>query len=254
MTSPTGTIVITGGAGGIGHQFVAHFLSSPHAASLHGIYFTHPAQRGRLRELLHQHGPKGHTHEIHDLDLGRLNDVREAAAAISQSAARGQIPPVRAMVHIAGGVFRSLTGDGVDFTEDGYEKTFAVNYLATTLLTLLLLRSCDPHPGTRIIFIGSTSHNPAFISNWTTYAAGERTDLFKDFAVIAQGRQERHGRSDFELSLSRYGTSKFLLITFMFVPPPCFSLGTEGGVPRRAYTQTDLQRVAQVRTPTAAGR
>jgi NAD(P)-dependent dehydrogenase (short-subunit alcohol dehydrogenase family) len=42
-------------------------------------------------------------------------------------------------------------------SEDGFEMSWQVNYLANKLLTLLLLESMDPENG-RILLIGSWSH------------------------------------------------------------------------------------------------
>jgi NAD(P)-dependent dehydrogenase (short-subunit alcohol dehydrogenase family) len=42
-------------------------------------------------------------------------------------------------------------------SDDGYEMTWQVNFLANQLLTLLLLQSMDKENG-RILLIGSWSH------------------------------------------------------------------------------------------------
>jgi NAD(P)-dependent dehydrogenase (short-subunit alcohol dehydrogenase family) len=42
-------------------------------------------------------------------------------------------------------------------SEDGYEMTWQVNYLANQLLVLMLLQSMDTTSG-RIVIIGSWSH------------------------------------------------------------------------------------------------
>lgn len=66
---------------------------------------------------------------------------------------------------VAGGIFTSkISDDGVDFTAEGTEMTFAVNYLANFLLSTLLLQSIDEE-GARIVFLSSTTHDPSFGSN-----------------------------------------------------------------------------------------
>ncbi|BBX64069.1 short-chain dehydrogenase [Mycobacterium saskatchewanense] len=91
-------------------------------------------------------------HEI-GCDLGRLADVRSAAEAARGLLTAGSVRPLRGLVANAGlGV-----GDVHQASEDGYELTFAVNYLAHAQLIGDLLDAFDPPA--RIVLLGSNTYH-----------------------------------------------------------------------------------------------
>lgn len=63
------------------------------------------------------------------------------------------MPPIRALILNAG----VLDFGKQTWTSDGFDVTFASNYLGHWLLTLLLLQSMDKEAGT-IVVIGSQMH------------------------------------------------------------------------------------------------
>ncbi|KAK8106958.1 Short-chain dehydrogenase [Apiospora kogelbergensis] len=90
------------------------------------------------------------THEQISLDLSRLSNVREVAAAVNARVQSGTIPPIRALILNAD--FEEF--DTQTWNEDGLDMSFVVNYLGHWLLTLLLLTSMDREDG-RIVWISS---------------------------------------------------------------------------------------------------
>lgn len=82
---------------------------------------------------------KTRAYDILLIDLSKLLSVRETAAAINESISAGDMPPIRALILIAG---YCETGRQT-WTEDGFDTAFASNHLGHRLLTLLLLQSVD---------------------------------------------------------------------------------------------------------------
>jgi len=156
-TANNGTIIVTGANGGLGSAVVAHILSSPDYVKLHGIYVVrNEATATTLRSELDrglQGGKVAHEYDIVSVDQGKLANVRDFAAKIKERVASGQLPPIRAIIENAGWEeFLTATK-----SEDGFDLTFAVNYLSHWLMTMLLLGSMDPARG-RFVVISSTSH------------------------------------------------------------------------------------------------
>ena len=218
--SLTGTLIITGAAGGIGSGFVSELLKTPHALTHHCIYIIHPSAPGSLQSIIDKYAPRGHQYEILSLDLSKLSAIRAATTSINSRIASHDLPPLRGLLLIAGGVFISRTAaDGIDFNPDGLEMTFAVNYLANFALVLNLLPSMD---GTyaRIIFMGSFQHDPSFPTSRHGHFKEERYHiLFKEAGLesLATGRGAEKVRKgdEFGAAMRRYGTSKLLMCLFM---------------------------------------
>ena len=231
MASTKHTLLVTGAAGGIGSGFVSEFLKTPHAKTHHGIYVVHPSQPGTLAQVLESHAPAEHQHEIIALDLCSLASIREFAAVIKRRVEGGELPPVRGLFLIAGGIFTSKnTDDGIDYSADGMEKMFAVNYLANFLLVLLLLGSMDKEAG-RILFMSSTTHWPQNKSNASHIKKEVHKIVWKEVDVLAKGTQEivGHGKQErFEAAMRRYGSTKTFMNMFMHVTKPLFHLSKRG--------------------------
>jgi NAD(P)-dependent dehydrogenase (short-subunit alcohol dehydrogenase family) len=216
-----GTIILTGAAGGIASGLITEHLKTTLTTQYHNIYIDHPSTVGRLSSFLSIHAPSTQQYEIIPLDLSSQSAIRTFTSSINSRISSSSLPPIRGLLLIAGGIFNSKsTKDGVDFTAEGLEKTFAINYLANFLLVLLLLQSMDKEAG-RIIFMSSTTHDPSFFSNRNGYCRGEEWRLlWRDVEAMAKGATERvKGGDEFGASMRRYGTSKFLMCLFMCVLP-----------------------------------
>ncbi|AVT35514.1 SDR family NAD(P)-dependent oxidoreductase [Plantactinospora sp. BB1] len=86
-------------------------------------------------------------------DLSRLADVRAAAATVRDLLASGTVRPLRALVANAG----VMSADTRRVSADGYEMTFAVNYLAHAQLIGDLLDSFTAPA--RVVLVGSNTYS-----------------------------------------------------------------------------------------------
>lgn len=151
MSNEKGSILVTGANGGLGSAIVSRLVSTPGLRDYHGIFPVRtkdsaPALDAALCST------NASSHEKLSLDLSRLGNVREIAAAINARVQAGTIPPITAIILNAG--YEEY--DKQMWNEDGLELTFVVNYLGHWLLTLLLLQSMDRETG-RIVWISSWS-------------------------------------------------------------------------------------------------
>jgi NAD(P)-dependent dehydrogenase (short-subunit alcohol dehydrogenase family) len=87
------------------------------------------------------------------LDLFSLASVRNLPSTLEAM----QIPPVSGLVLNAGGI--NMKAKSLEFTEDGYERTFQLNFLGHFLLANLLIERMPPPA--RIVFVSSDLHDPA---------------------------------------------------------------------------------------------
>jgi NAD(P)-dependent dehydrogenase (short-subunit alcohol dehydrogenase family) len=89
-------------------------------------------------------------------DLSSLADVRATAATVRELLAVGAVRPLRALVANAG----TMSSDTRRATPDGYEMTFAVNYLAHAQLIGDLLGSFTAPA--RVVLLGSNTYHANF--------------------------------------------------------------------------------------------
>lgn len=203
-----GTLLLTGANGGIATGFVSQFLKSPYASQYKGYYTVRdPTSASTLRRLVEYSSLSPHDYEIASLDLSTLESTRAGADAINKRVAEGALPPIRALVLNAG-----VQDAKLDFTLDGLERSFAVNYLHQFLLVLLLLESMDEEHG-RIVLIGSTSMFPDWWANSSNYKMEEQKIAFTNVDDLAKGT--RPVDTDFESGQRRYAGSKVFMIMFM---------------------------------------
>ncbi|HTJ36536.1 MAG TPA: SDR family NAD(P)-dependent oxidoreductase [Dactylosporangium sp.] len=142
------TVLITGPTRGLGHAATLAMADRPRADLL-------LVGRG-LADVAAEARSRGATvHEI-ECDLSRLSDVRAAAASVRGLLEAGAVPPLRAIVANAG----AMSADTRRASADGYELTFAVNYLAHAQLIGDLLGSLAAPA--RIVLIGSNTYYANF--------------------------------------------------------------------------------------------
>jgi len=87
------------------------------------------------------------------LDLFSLASVRRLPAALSAL----KIPPIGGLILNAGGI--DMKAKSLEFTEDGLERTFQLNFLGHFLLANLLIKEMTTPA--RIVFVSSDLHDPA---------------------------------------------------------------------------------------------
>lgn len=119
------------------------------------------------------------TSEVMRLDLASLESVREFAAAFANRHQR-----LDALINNAGAVFNK----GV--TADGFEETFAVNYLGPFLLTHLLLPILISSAPARIVNVSSVAHAGMRTSAPSLHFADLdfRTREFKSSAAYSEAK------------------------------------------------------------------
>ncbi|MCJ1356240.1 MAG: hypothetical protein MMC33_006234 [Icmadophila ericetorum] len=207
-----GTIIVTGAAGGLGQAFVKEYLDKPYSISRHSIFTVRKINGSTTKELEERvAGATSKTTQIVELDLSSLTNVRAFAQDVNSKVSSGQLPPIRALVLNA--AVQSLRG--LQYTSDGFETTFAVNYLANFQLALLLLESMDKEMG-RIVFISSTGHDPFDSQNHLFWPSKEaRIEAVRDPMAWAKPGPDKEG-DEWAAGLRRYGLSKLWLLMFQY--------------------------------------
>ena len=214
MTSqPTGTIIVTGANGGLGSALVTKVIKED--GPYHSIFTVRgrsAGSSGTVEKLLASvPAPSSSKYEIAELDLSSLTAVRKFAFDISSRVQSGEIPPIRSLVLNAGlQVFK-----GIKNTEDGYEITFAVNYLANFLLVLLLLKSMDLEHG-RIVIVSSFTHDPEFWINASWRPKGSKY-MFEEPEKMVHPDPPPPNLDLYIFGMRLYGRSKLLMIMFMYL-------------------------------------
>ena len=152
MTDSTGaTILVTGATDGLGRRVALELAERGATVLLHG------RDKGRceatLEEVRRQTASEGSQYYL--ADLSSLGAVRDLAEQIFSEHDRLDV-----LVNNAGVIARER-----EETEDGYELTFAVNYLAHFLLTNLLLPLLGSSTPARIVNVASAAQSPVEFRN-----------------------------------------------------------------------------------------
>lgn len=144
------TVVITGANVGIGFA-TAKFLAA--IPEWHVVLACRNESKAKvaIREIKQRY-PHSHVSFV-PLDLFSLASVRGFPEALAST----QAPPLSALVLNAGGI--DMKAKSLEFTEDGFERTFQLNFLGHFLLANLLIEQMIPPA--RIIFVSSDLHDPA---------------------------------------------------------------------------------------------
>ncbi|CAA9507583.1 MAG: hypothetical protein AVDCRST_MAG17-1775 [uncultured Solirubrobacterales bacterium] len=139
------TVLITGATDGLGRA-TAHELASRGATVL-----VHGRSRDRGEETVAELRATGAgSVHLHVADLSSLEEVRRLAAEVEQTHERLDV-----LVNNAG----IIAGER-ELSQDGYELTFAVNYLSHFLLTELLLPLLQRSAPARIVNVASIGQSP----------------------------------------------------------------------------------------------
>ena len=170
------TVVITGATSGIGE--VAADRLAEHGARIVFIA-RNPARGEETLKHLRAIAPDA-AHAAYYADLSRLSEMKRVAGEIAAAE-----PKIDVLVNNAGALFNTRA-----VTEDGLEKTFAVNHMAYFVVTNGLLGSLKAAQGARIVSTASDAHKGATL----------------DFADL----QSERGYSGF----GTYGRSKLMNILF----------------------------------------
>jgi NAD(P)-dependent dehydrogenase (short-subunit alcohol dehydrogenase family) len=152
MTSiSSGTVVITGPTGGLGRAATLAIANRPESERPDLLLV---GRSGRaLTEVAEDARAAGATVYEIGCDLARLADVQAAGQRARELLDSGAVRPLRGLVANAG----VMSSDTHDASADGYELTFAVNYLAHAQLIGDLLGSFATPA--RIVLLGSNTYH-----------------------------------------------------------------------------------------------
>jgi NAD(P)-dependent dehydrogenase (short-subunit alcohol dehydrogenase family) len=144
------TVIVTGANAGIGFATTKFLATGP---GLHVVLACRNKAKAEaaLASITRVH--RESRVSFIPLDLFSLASVRRFPAILAAL----QLPPVGALVLNAGGI--NMKAKSVEFTEDGFERTFQLNFLGHFLLAYLLTPQMS-EPG-RIVFVSSDLHDPA---------------------------------------------------------------------------------------------
>ena len=137
------TIVITGASSGIGE--VAAIRLSEQGARIVMVARDRARGEATLAKL------KGAGHAAHYADLSRLSEMKRVARELGEAERT-----IDLLINNAGALFNSRI-----VTEDGLEKTFALNHMSYFVMTNLLLDRLKATPGARIVSTASDAHRRA---------------------------------------------------------------------------------------------
>ena len=147
----SGTVLVTGPSGGLGMAATLAIANRP-APERPDLLLVGRAGHALTEVANAARGAGATVHEI-GCDLARLADVRAAGQKATDLLEAGTVRPLRALVANAG----VAVVDTHNTSADGYESTFAVNYLAHAQLIGDLLDSFVAPA--RIVLLGSNTYH-----------------------------------------------------------------------------------------------
>ncbi|MGB8407006.1 MAG: SDR family NAD(P)-dependent oxidoreductase [Mycobacterium sp.] len=136
--------VITGANTGLGYETAAALA----AKGAHVVLAVRNIEKGKAAATLIGRRTPGAVVALHELDLGSLASVREAAEAL-----RTHYDSIDLLINNAGVMYPPK-----ESTKDGFELTFGTNHLGHFALTGLLLDRLLPTPGSRVVTVSSIGH------------------------------------------------------------------------------------------------
>jgi len=168
-------IVITGGTDGIGKVTARELAKLGASVTIVARNATKAQQVVKELRAAAGHERVGFVRA----DLASLKGVRGAAETI-----RGRLKRLDVLINNAGAMFGRR-----ELTEDGIERTFALNHLAYFLMTNLLLDMLKTSAPSRIVNVSSAAHNGAKLdmddlqgaksySGWRAYQASKLANIY----------------------------------------------------------------------------
>jgi NAD(P)-dependent dehydrogenase (short-subunit alcohol dehydrogenase family) len=136
------TVLITGGTGGIGKATALGLARMGARVAVTG------RDRGRTEAAAREVQSVGGEVELFVADLSSQSQLRGLAEEVLQC-----LPEIDVLVNNVGGFWSTR-----HVTEDGHERTFALNHLAPFLLTNLLLERMQHSAGARVVTVSSNAH------------------------------------------------------------------------------------------------
>ncbi len=164
------TVVITGATSGIG-QVAAEKLARMGARI---VQVARDAGRGEAAFARLQEIAPGVSHRVHHADLSRLAEMKRVAAEIAAAE-----PRIDVLINNAGAVFGTR-----QVTEDGLERTFALNHMSYFVLTALLRERLRAAAPARVVNTASGRHRKGNLDFADLQAAGN----YRSFKAYANSK------------------------------------------------------------------
>lgn len=164
----TGTVLITGPTRNLGRHATLAMAARPHEQRPDLLLVGRPGPD--LTAVAEEARARGARVREIGCDLSSLADVRAAATTVRDLLATGTVRPLRALIANAG----AMSTDTRRASADGYEMTFAVNYLAhAQLIGELLAAFTAP---ARIVLLGSNTYHANIWRKLLNVAAADWAD------------------------------------------------------------------------------
>jgi NAD(P)-dependent dehydrogenase (short-subunit alcohol dehydrogenase family) len=192
------TALITGGHAGIGFE-CAKRLASRSRYNLVLAGRSMEQINAASQQLRTDYGIRVSTLE---LDISSLSSVREAVTKFRAMLDSGEVDSFQALLCNAGGYF----GGPLSYSKDGYETTFATNYLGHFLLIQLLTERIGDNG--RIVFTASGTHDP-------DTADGKMVGIVAEPDAIALANDGKGARKSLS-ARKRYSTSKLCTVLYAY--------------------------------------
>ena len=167
----SGTVLITGPTGGLGRPATMAMAGRPEAERPDLLLVGRPGNA--LAGVAAEARAAGATAREIGCDLASLADVHAAAETVKELLGSGVVRPLRALIANAG----LSVVDTRNASADGYELTFAVNYLAHAQLIGDLLDSFATPA--RIVLVGSNTYYANWVRRLLTVPAAEWRDALE---------------------------------------------------------------------------
>lgn len=163
-------IVVTGGTDGIGLALVKKLLEKEHSVYIVGKN----AEKGN--SVINQ--IKNSKLEFFQCDLSEKSEIKKLLKSLNK------IPSIDILINNAGSIFDNRT-----LTNEGIEKTFALNHLSYMQLSLGLISKLEDSTDPRIVNVSSNAHkrykidindleNKNSYSGWKAYCRSKLLNIF----------------------------------------------------------------------------
>jgi NAD(P)-dependent dehydrogenase (short-subunit alcohol dehydrogenase family) len=136
------TVLVTGATGGIGKATALGLARMGAHVAITGRH------RDRAEATAREIQSVGGQVDLFVADLSSQSQLRGLALEVLH-----RLPRIDVLVNNVGGFWNTR-----HVTEDGYERTFALNHLAPFLLTNLLLERMQQSPAARVVTVSSNAH------------------------------------------------------------------------------------------------
>lgn len=188
------TVVITGANAGIGYATASYLAGLP---EWHVVLACRNDAKARAAADAIKRAHPGARVTCAPLDLCSLASVRHLPQWLTQA----ELPPIHGLILNAGGI--NMKAKSPEFTEDGFERTFQLNFLGHFVLANRMVDHLAA--SARVLFVSSDLHDP--VATKMGRIAPPRYGPVDDLAYAA-------GTAARLRPMSRYGTAKlYALLT-----------------------------------------